>query len=81
MLLTFEIEDTGPGIAAADQARMFDAFVQAREADRHQGVGLGLSISRQLIELMGGTIHMESTPGRGSCFRIELQRIWPRIPM
>ena len=60
VLLKFEIEDTGIGVAVEDQARIFDAFVQAAEADRHQGVGLGLTISRQLIELMGGTIHMES---------------------
>ncbi|HYI97210.1 MAG TPA: ATP-binding protein, partial [Bryobacteraceae bacterium] len=72
VLLKFEVEDTGIGVAAADQARIFDAFVQAGEVDRHQGVGLGLTISRQLIGLMGGTVHMESAPGRGSCFRIEL---------
>jgi DNA-binding response OmpR family regulator len=72
VLLKFEIEDTGIGVAEEDQARIFKAFVQAAETHRSQGVGLGLTISRQLIELMGGSIHMESRPGRGSCFRVEL---------
>jgi signal transduction histidine kinase/DNA-binding response OmpR family regulator len=72
VLLTFEIEDTGLGVAAEDQSRIFDAFVQGGAADRHQGVGLGLTISRQLVQLMGGTIQVESAPGRGACFRIVL---------
>jgi signal transduction histidine kinase/DNA-binding response OmpR family regulator len=70
--LTFEIEDTGDGIALEDQAGIFDAFVQAGAATRREGAGLGLTISRQIIELMGGTIHVESTPGHGSRFRAEL---------
>jgi signal transduction histidine kinase/DNA-binding response OmpR family regulator len=72
VLLTFEIEDTGEGIAASDQAAIFDAFVQTNAAKRHEGVGLGLTISRQIIELMGGTIQVESIPGRGSRFRTEI---------
>ena len=54
--VTFEIEDTGEGIAAGDQAAIFEAFVQTKAAKRHEGVGLGLTISRQIIELMGGKI-------------------------
>jgi signal transduction histidine kinase/CheY-like chemotaxis protein len=73
VLLTFEIEDTGVGIAYADQAVIFDAFVQTSAAKRQEGTGLGLTISRQLIELMGGTIQVESTPGHGSCFRTEIK--------
>ena len=72
VLLTFEVEDTGEGIAAADQAAIFDAFVQASAAKRHEGAGLGLTISRQIVELMGGTIQVESTRGQGSCFRVEI---------
>jgi signal transduction histidine kinase/DNA-binding response OmpR family regulator len=72
VLLTFDIEDTGTGVAAADQARIFDAFVQAGDGDRYQGVGLGLTISRQLLKLMGGTISVSSELGHGARFRIEL---------
>jgi signal transduction histidine kinase/CheY-like chemotaxis protein len=73
VLLTFEVEDTGEGIAAGDQAGIFDAFVQAGTANRHEGAGLGLTITRQIIELMGGTIQVESAPGQGSCFRVEIK--------
>ena len=73
VLLTFEIEDTGEGIAAGDQVAIFDAFVQASAAKRHEGAGLGLTISRQIIELMGGTIQVESVHGRGSRFRVEIK--------
>ena len=73
VLLKFEIEDTGIGIAPADQAVIFDAFIQTSAAKRQEGTGLGLTISRQLIELMGGTIQVESVPGHGSCFRTEIK--------
>ncbi|HTT22409.1 MAG TPA: ATP-binding protein [Candidatus Sulfotelmatobacter sp.] len=69
--LVFEVEDTGEGIKAGDHAAIFDAFVQGA-AKRAEGAGLGLAISRQIVELMGGTIHVESTPGHGSRFRIEI---------
>lgn len=72
VLLTFEVEDTGEGIAARDQTAIFDAFVQASAAKRHEGTGLGLTISRQIIELMGGTIQVESVQGQGSCFRMKI---------
>jgi signal transduction histidine kinase/CheY-like chemotaxis protein len=70
--LVFEAEDTGAGIAASDQAVVFDAFVQAGAAKHHEGAGLGLTISRQIVELMGGSIRVESTPGEGSLFRVEI---------
>jgi CheY-like chemotaxis protein len=73
VLLTFEIEDTGEGIAAEDQAVIFDAFVQAGAPKLQEGTGLGLTISRQIIELMGGSIQVESTPGQGSRFRAEIK--------
>jgi signal transduction histidine kinase/ligand-binding sensor domain-containing protein/CheY-like chemotaxis protein len=72
LLLIFEVEDTGIGIAADDQARIFDAFVQAGNSTTHKGTGLGLTISRQFVKLMGGTIEVASTPGHGSRFRVEL---------
>jgi CheY-like chemotaxis protein len=70
--LAFCVEDTGIGIGGADLARIFDAFVQIDRAVSHKGTGLGLTITRQFVELMGGTIQVESTPGEGSKFRVEL---------
>ncbi len=73
-LVRFEVHDTGPGIAAAIQARLFQPFTQADESTtrRFGGSGLGLSICRDLATLMGGTVGLDSTPGRGSCFHAEL---------
>jgi CheY-like chemotaxis protein len=60
------------GIAPEDQARIFDAFVQVGGKRTRKGTGLGLSITRHFVELLGGTIQVESTPGQGSRFRVEL---------
>ena len=70
--LTFEVLDTGIGIAAEDQARIFAPFVQAGKAGSQKGTGLGLSITRQFVELMGGTIRVTSALGKGSAFRVDL---------
>ena len=73
MLLIVEVEDTGIGIAPEDQARIFTPFVQlGKTAPQHDGTGLGLSITQQFVQTMGGTITVESRPGAGSRFRIEL---------
>ncbi|MBL9202264.1 MAG: response regulator [Opitutaceae bacterium] len=67
--LSFAVHDTGPGIAAADQARLFQPFEQARTARPNApGTGLGLAISRALVARMGGTLALASEPGRGSVF-------------
>lgn len=70
--LMIEVEDTGRGIAPEDQQRIFEPFVQLGEQGDSKGTGLGLTITRQFVELMGGRITLESTPGKGSLFRADL---------
>lgn len=72
LLLIFEVEDSGIGIAAEDQTRIFDPFIQASSLRLQKGTGLGLSISRTYVEQMGGRVSVESTPGKGSIFRVEV---------
>lgn len=69
--LRISVEDTGPGIADADQARLFAPFEQAQGA-AEGGSGLGLAISREIATLMGGTLTLSSVPGDGSTFTLEV---------
>ena len=72
--ILFEVEDTGVGIPEDRLEEIFEPFLQIPSSGRPaEGTGLGLSISRELVRLMGGRIDVESTPGRGSLFRIVLE--------
>ena len=72
--LRFEVRDTGPGIPVGDRERIFQAFEQGDDTHtrRHGGTGLGTTIARTLVELLGGRIGVEDNPGGGSLFWVEL---------
>ena len=65
-----EVIDTGPGIDAQQQSRLFRRYEQGETSQRSSGSGLGLAISRELAELMGGHIELDSELGKGSSFRV-----------
>jgi len=70
--LLIEIKDTGIGIKPQDQKRIFEPFVQVGDASLQKGTGLGLTITRQYVQLMGGNISVESALGKGSIFRVRI---------
>jgi signal transduction histidine kinase len=68
------VRDTGPGIADADQERIFGEFQQIDNSNTRKkgGTGLGLAISKRMVEMQGGTISVDSVLGQGSTFRVVL---------
>ena len=71
MVLNFEVEDTGPGISPEELPEIFDAFVQSQTGrDAHEGTGLGLTISRQFVRLMGGDISRDQPAGSRQLFPV-----------
>jgi signal transduction histidine kinase/DNA-binding response OmpR family regulator len=81
-----KVRDNGPGIPPEDQKRIFEAFYRLRKSgDGVEGTGLGLAITESLVKLQGGSLGLESEPGRGSCFYFSLplakgvQQTRPRV--
>ena len=70
--LQFSVSDTGPGIPEASQARLFQRFEQAEGPQRRAGSGLGLAICRELVDMMGGSIELQSRLAHGSTFHVRL---------
>jgi signal transduction histidine kinase/CheY-like chemotaxis protein/ligand-binding sensor domain-containing protein len=71
--VTFEVADSGPGIAPEEIAHLFEPFAQTQSGRALQeGTGLGLAISRQIVRLMGGDILVQSVLGRGTTFRVDV---------
>lgn len=70
--LLMEVSDTGPGISETSRVRLFHRFEQDDSPQRSIGSGLGLAICNELVELMGGSMTLESTLGKGSTFRVRL---------
>jgi CheY-like chemotaxis protein len=72
--ITFEVEDTGSGIAPDELEEIFEAFVQTRTGQQLQeGTGLGLAIARKFVQLMGGEISVSSQEGHGTIFKFDIQ--------
>ncbi len=70
--LIIYVSDTGLGMSQADCQRIFDAFTRLPNGQGKEGVGLGLSITREVVQMLGGTITVTSEEGKGSCFTVSL---------
>lgn len=76
-MMRLSVKDTGPGIAPADQERIFEEFEQSHQDHSRSGTGLGLPISRRLANLLGGTLELDSALDEGATFTLTLPRISP----
>ncbi|MGI4832301.1 MAG: ATP-binding protein [Janthinobacterium lividum] len=72
---TLTVQDTGPGIAPAEQARVFERFYQSPQNQAQGGTGLGLALSRELAELLGGTLTLASPLGQGAAFTLRFPAV------
>jgi signal transduction histidine kinase len=71
MQLELDVCDTGPGLTEEDRSRLFQPYAQGVQGQKlRQGAGLGLAITRQIVEAMGGRISAEAAPGGGAVFRV-----------
>ena len=75
------VADQGPGVSKEDRARLFEKFYRAGDAvtRRTPGTGLGLAICKGIVEAHGGTIRVESEPGKGACFVARLPKKGPAV--
>ncbi len=79
--IAYHVIDNGPGMTAEECARIFQRFEQADHGRLQPGSGLGLAISRELVHLMGGRIGVQSVPGRGSTFSVQLPLAEVALPV
>ena len=77
-MVTFSVQDTGMGIPAKDLAHVFERFYRADPSRAQTGTGLGLSLVQAVVTAHGGTIDVESSPGKGSTFTVSLPYAYPK---
>ena len=75
--MTIEVQDTGKGIPPDEQNRVFDRFYRGSGLLEGEGFGLGLSIAKRMVDVMGGRIGLQSKPGEGSIFWVTLRAAKP----